>query len=123
MISTLLEVDVQAILEAFAEAYHSLGLNISVKKTEVHCQFAPNQAPVAPAININGESLKTLDDFSWLRSHQSSEVDIDANVLHHLWYASNAFRDLRLRILHDQTYLPIQRFFYHLLGYYLCLYT
>ena len=41
MISTLSEDDIQAILESFMEAYHTVGLSVNVKKTQVLYQVAP----------------------------------------------------------------------------------
>ena len=45
---------VQAILNVFAEGYRRIGLSLNLKKTQILHQPAPDGAPDAPSIRING---------------------------------------------------------------------
>ena len=98
------ENDLQMILNAFANAYCRLGLSINVGKTQVLYQPPPTEViRVAPNIEINGESLETVDRFSYLGSHLSSNTNIDDEVQYRLRCANSAFGKLRKRVFdnHD----------------------
>ena len=96
------ENDLQMILNAFADAYSRLGLSINVGKTQVLYQPPPNEAiRVAPTIEINGENLETVDRFSYLGSHLSSNANIDDEVQYRLRCANSAFGKLRKRVFNN----------------------
>ena len=96
------ENDLQGILNAFANAYARLGLTINVGKTQVLYQPPPTEAAgVAPNIEINGESLATVDRFPYLGSHLSSNASIDDEVQYRLRCANSAFGKLRKRVFNN----------------------
>ena len=62
------EVDLQELADCFATAAKSFGLTVSIKKTEVLRQLAPNTARPPPNITMDGNALKNVDTFKYLGS-------------------------------------------------------
>ena len=58
--------DLQAMLESFSDASKQFGLSISLVKTEVLFQRAPNSVAPQPAIFIADAELKVVDSFKYL---------------------------------------------------------
>ena len=96
------ENDLQTILDAFADAYSRLGLSINIRKTQILYQLPQTEAiRVAPTIEVNGENLETVERFSYLGSHLSSNANIEDEVQYRLRCASSAFGKLRKRVFDD----------------------
>ena len=75
------EVDLQELADCFATAAKSFGLTVSIKKTEVLRQLAPNTARPQPNITMDGNALKNVDTFKYLGSCISSAANLDDEVL------------------------------------------
>ena len=58
--------DMQEMVNSFANAAASFGLQINIKKTEYMFQPAPGTASIAKDIFTNGEPLKKVSYFSYL---------------------------------------------------------
>ncbi|XP_071482749.1 NADH dehydrogenase [ubiquinone] 1 alpha subcomplex subunit 9, mitochondrial-like, partial [Diadema antillarum] len=63
----------QMIVNRFSEASKTFGLTISLGKTEVRLQPAPNRAPCQPSITVNGTQLNDVKNFKYLGSTLSSD--------------------------------------------------
>ena len=75
------EVDLQELADCFATAATSFGLTVSIKKTEVLRQLAPNTAQPPPNITMDGNALKNVDTFKYLGSCINSAANLDDEVL------------------------------------------
>ena len=60
------EADLQELADCFATAAKMFGLTVSIKKTEVLRQLAPNTARPLPNISMDGNALKNVDTFKYL---------------------------------------------------------
>ena len=69
------EEDLQCLADCFSIAAKAFGLTISIKKTEVLCQAAPE-----PSVKIDGAALKNVEDFTYLRSCLSSSGGLDTEI-------------------------------------------
>ena len=96
------EVDLQELADCFATAATSFGLTVSIKKTEVLRQLAPNTARPPPNITINGNALKNVDTFKYLGSCINSAANLDDEVLCRISRASQAFGHLHTRVWHER---------------------
>ena len=85
------EVDIQELADCFATAATSFGLTVSIKKTEVLRQLAPNTARPPPNITMDGNVLKNVDTFKYLGSCINSAANLDDEVLCRISRASQAF--------------------------------
>ena len=56
--------DLQAMLNSFSDASKQFGLSLSLRKTEVLFQRAPNSVAPQPAIFIDDVELKVVDSFN-----------------------------------------------------------
>ena len=56
----------------------SFGLTVSIKKTEVLRQLAPNTARPPPNITMDGNALKNVDTFKYLGSCINSAANLEA---------------------------------------------
>lgn len=92
------EVELQAILNIFVEAYSKIGLKLNIQKTKILHQPAPGENIQAPAISIHGEPLQNVNSFPYLGSHLSSTADIDTEIHHRIRSAGAAFGRLRERV-------------------------
>ena len=66
-LKSISEDDMQQDVDKFAVACTNFGLTISIKKTEVMHQPAPGKTYIEPNITINGQCLKAVDKFTYLK--------------------------------------------------------
>ena len=85
----------QCSVDRFSHSCTDFGLTISTKKTEVLHQPAPGREFVQPNIQVNGESLKVVDRFTYLGSTLSQNTTIDNEVNTRIARASAAFGRLQ----------------------------
>ena len=100
-LATHSEVDLQELADCFATAAKIFGLTVSIKKTEVLRQLAPNTARPPPNITMDGNALKNVDTFKYLGSCINSTANLDDEVLCHISQASQAFGRLHTRVWHE----------------------
>ena len=72
------EVALQELADCFATAAKIFGLTVSIRKTEVFRQLAPNTARPPPNITMDGNALKNVDTFKYLGSCINSAANLDA---------------------------------------------
>lgn len=96
------EEDLQQLADCFATAAKSFGLTVSIEKTEVLRQLAPNTARPPANISMDGNVLKNVDTFKYLGSCINSAANIDDEVLCRISRASQAFGRLHTRIWHER---------------------
>ena len=96
------EADLQELADCFATAATSFGLTVSIKKTEVLRQLAPNTARPPPNITMDGNALKNVDTFKYLGSCINSAANLDDEVLCRISRASQAFGRLHTRVWHER---------------------
>ena len=92
--------DLQELADCFATAAKSFGLTVSIKKTEVLRQLAPNTARPPPNITMDGNALTNVDTFKYLCSCINSAANLDDEVLCRISRASQAFGRLHTRVWH-----------------------
>ena len=90
--------NMQESMNGFAKACDDFGLTISIKKTEVMYQPAPNALYSEPVITVNGEKLTVTEKFIYLGSTLSRSVSIDEKVSYRIARASSAFGRLREKV-------------------------
>ena len=91
--------DLQAMLNSFSDASKQFGLSISLEKTEVLFQRAPNSVAPQPAIFIDDVELKVVDSFKYLGSMISVDGSLDKEIAYRISKASQALGRLRNRLL------------------------
>ena len=91
--------DLQAMLKSFSDASKQFGLTISLGKTEVLFQRAPNSVAPQPAIFIDDVELKVVDSFKYLGSMVSNDGSLDKGIASRISKASQALGRLRNRLL------------------------
>ena len=96
------DVDIQELADCFATAATSFGLTVSIKKTEVLRQLAPNTPRPPPNITMDGNVLKNVDTFKYLGSCINSAANLDDEVLCRISRASQAFGRLHTRVWHER---------------------
>ena len=74
------EEDLQHLADCFSTTAKTIGLTISIKKTEVMYQVAPGTSRPEPVIKIDGTPLKNVEDFSYLGSCLSSSGTLDKEI-------------------------------------------
>ncbi|BHF69540.1 hypothetical protein SprV_0301258600 [Sparganum proliferum] len=84
------EGDMQKSIDLFSAACVNFGLRINPKKTVVRHRLPPNTAPSAQQINVNGNQLQVVDNFTYLGSTLSRSFKIDDEVVHRISKASQA---------------------------------
>ncbi|XP_071482080.1 uncharacterized protein [Diadema antillarum] len=89
----------QMIVNRFSEASKTFGLTISLGKTEVRLQPAPNSASCQPSITVNGTQLNDVKSFKYLGSTLSSDGTLDNEIAARLQTASSALGRLRTKVL------------------------
>ena len=98
------EKDLQELANCFASASKAFGLTVSIKKTEVLRQLAPNTTRCPPNITMDGEALKNVDVFKYLGSSINSAANLDDEVLNRLSKASQAFGHLHTHVWQERGY-------------------
>ena len=96
------EADLQELADCFATAATSFGLTVSIKKTEMLRQLAPNTARPPPNFTMDGNALKNVDTFKYLGSCINSVANLDDEVLCRISRASQAFGRLHTRVWHER---------------------
>jgi len=81
----------QRITSRFAEAAQLFGLEVSLKKTEVLHQPAPQDEYHPPSISIELSELKATHQFSYVGCVITSDAKIDKEVDNRLAKANSAF--------------------------------
>lgn len=93
----------QVIVDRFAEASRLFGLTISLGKTEVLLQPAPNTTKPQPAITIDEAELKCVENFKYLGSTISSDGSLDKEITSRIQKASQALGRLRVKVLQQKS--------------------
>ena len=91
--------DLQTMLNSFSDASKQFGLSISLEKTEVLFQRAPNSVAPQPVIFIDDVELKVVDSFKYLGSMISVDGSLDKEIAYRISKASQALGRLRNRLL------------------------
>lgn len=92
------EEDLQSLADCFATASKAFGLTVSLRKTEVLRQLAPDTYRPPPNIIMEGQSLKNVDSFRYLGSCINSCGNLDDEVTFRLSRAAQAFGRLQNRV-------------------------
>ena len=61
------------------------GLTVSLRKTEVMMQAAPEQTPPVPRITIEGTELKQVSWFNYLGSIVQDDVNLDSDIANRIY--------------------------------------
>ena len=72
--------DLQAMLNSFSDASKQFGLTISLGKTELLFQYAPNSVAPQPAISIDDVKVKVVDSFKYLGSMIFNDCSLDKEM-------------------------------------------
>ena len=72
--------DLQIMLSNFSDAYKMFGLTISLGRTGVLVQPAPDNIASPLSITIDGKELKTVDSFKYLGSVISNNGQLDKEI-------------------------------------------
>lgn len=94
-------VELQSIIDIFAEAYAKFGLSVNHSKTKVLFQPIPHTCPPTPVIKVDDISLEVVEQFQYLGSLLSQNMKIDLEVEHRIQAASVAFGKLWRRVFGD----------------------
>ena len=97
------EKDLQELANCFPSASKAFGLTVSIKKTEVLRQLAPNTTRCPPNTIMDGEALKNVDVFKYLGSSINTAANLDDEVLNHLSKASQAFGHLHTLVWQERS--------------------
>ena len=92
----------QVIVDRFADAARPFGLTISLGKTEVLVQPAPNTTHPQPVITIDEVQLKCVDSFKYLGSTISADGSLDKEITSGIQKASQAIGRLRVKVLQQK---------------------
>ena len=92
----------QRITTCFADACQLFGLEVSLKKTEVLHQPAPQEAYRPPHITVGVTELKTVQQFTYLGCTISSDAKINKEVDNRLAKANSAFGRLYSRVWNNK---------------------
>ena len=93
------ESDLQLMQDRFSSASKLFGLTVSIGKTKVLHQPAPNTHPPAPNIIIDDTLLGNVDHFIYLGSSISCDGSLDKEIATRISKASQALGRLRNRVL------------------------
>jgi len=97
------ESDLQMMLDRFSEASKLFGLTVSLGKTEVLHQPAPNTHPPAPSIVFDNTQLANVEHFKYLGSTISCDGSLDKEIALRISKASQALGRLRTRVLNQHS--------------------
>ncbi|XP_027521360.1 uncharacterized protein LOC113957786, partial [Corapipo altera] len=92
------EAALQRLTSCFADAAELFGLEVSLKKTEVLYQPAPQEVPHHPHITIGQSELKSVQQFNYLGNLISSDGKIDGEIDNRLAKVYSAFGKLHKRV-------------------------
>ncbi|CAH1233287.1 Hypp666 [Branchiostoma lanceolatum] len=92
----------QVIVDRFLEASKMFGLTISLGKTVVLVQPAPNTTRPLPNITIDTTQLKCVEHFPYLGSTISADGSLDREVSTRIQKASQALGRLRVKVLQQR---------------------
>ena len=92
----------QRVTSCFADASRLFGLEVSLKKTEVLHQPAPNEEYRPPHISISGTELKTTQQLTYLGCTISSDGKIDNEIDNRLAKANSSFVRLYKRVWNNK---------------------
>ena len=95
------EYDIQVMMDSFSEASKLFGLTISLNKTEVLHQPAPNTHPPAPSITVGDAVLSNVNHFKYLGSTVTCDGSLDKEVASWIGKASQSLGRLRTRVLNQ----------------------
>ena len=95
------ECDLQLMLDRFSQASKLFGLTISLGKTEVLYQPAPNTTIPAPSITIDNTRLSNVNQFKYLGSTISHDASLDKEIDARIGRASQALGRLRNKVLNQ----------------------
>ena len=95
--------DLQVMLSKFSEAANQFGLTISLGKTEVLFQPAPNSNAPQPTLTIEDTELKTVDSFKYLGSVISNDTFLDTQISARIGKPSQALGRLRNMLLYHHS--------------------
>ena len=87
--------------DMFARASERFGWTISIKKTEVMYQPAPDKSHKNPIVTINNTPLKSVETFCYLGSILSNSTTIDDEMTQRIAKASFSFGRLRRRLWNE----------------------
>ncbi|GFN82465.1 nucleoside diphosphate-linked moiety x motif 17-like [Plakobranchus ocellatus] len=93
----------QRLTSCFADASRLFGLEISLKKTEVLHQPAPQEAYHPPHITINSSELKSTPQFTYLGCTISSDAGLDKEIDNRLARANSSFGRLYKRVWNNKS--------------------
>ena len=85
-------------IDCFSKAWDNFSLTIRTKKTEVMCQPAPGKPGQEPHITLNRQDLQAVEDFTYLGSTISQEVNIDTEVKHRIAKAFGSLLETRKKV-------------------------
>ena len=94
--------DLQSIVDRFAEASRPVELTISLEKTEVLVQAAPNTIRPQPNITIEGVQLKCVESFKYLGSTTSADGSLDSKISSRMNEESQALGRLKAKVLQQK---------------------
>ena len=86
----------------FSTAAKAFLLIINIKKTEVLCQAAPGTNQPGPAVKIDEDALKNVEDFTYLGSCLFSSGGLDTEISCRLSNSISAFGRLFTRIWRER---------------------
>ena len=88
----------QHLVDLFSRSCINFGLTISIKKTEVLFQPAPDNPYIVPSISICDQTLVAVEKFTYLGSTMSNTATIDDEINLRVARASASFGRLRERV-------------------------
>ena len=88
----IIEIALERITSCFAAACDLFSLVVSIKKTEVLHQPAPQVVSWPPSISINGTLLNSIQQFCYLESIISSDAKIDKDMDNRLAWGEQYIR-------------------------------
>ena len=94
------EEDLQCLGDCFSTAAKAFLLIINIKKTEVLCQAAPGTSQPGPAVKIDKDALKNVEDLTY--SSLSSSGGLDTEISCRLSNSISAFGRLFTRIWRER---------------------
>ena len=96
-----IETDLQRMMDRFSDASKLFGLTVSLDKTKVLHQPAPNTHPPAPTIVIDDTTFTNVEHFKYLGSTTFCDGSLDKELGRRIGKASKALGRLRNRVLNQ----------------------